>query len=244
MTELFYTVNAGVYISTGKTALLIDGIHGAPSGFSAMPEGLYGRILQGTGMFARLDGILFTHLHPDHYDADKTDRVLENRPGTALWGPGLAERGIREYRETPAGCMFRIGDLRIFAYPTVHSGKPFREVPHCSFLIRNESSGESFLISGDAVFSPDLADTIKENAGGPGMVAAAFINVYHLIEEPSRDFLLRLAPRHLFLYHRPLPEDDCCNYLFMIRTELRKDPLPGYTILQPEQMDRIRYEET
>ena len=241
MTEIFYTVNAGLYISSGTTAVLIDGIHGAPPGFTAMPEGLYDRILQGSGMFARLDGLLFTHLHPDHYDAEKTGRVLEDRPETALWGPGLANRGIPEYRELPSGCTFRIGDLRVFAYPTVHSGEPFCEDPHRSFLIRNESSGEAFLISGDAVFSPWLAGAVKENAGGPGTVTAAFINIYHLIEEPSRAFLLRLAPERLFLYHRPLPEDDTYNYLVMIRSELSRHPLPGYDIIQPEQMSRIRY---
>lgn len=241
MTRIFYTVNAGLYLTSRQTALLIDGIHEGPvNGFSGMPAVLSEQLLYGYGVFAHLDGLLFTHLHPDHYDADKVNRMLDTRSGLALWGPGLSSRGISEYRETSSGCTFRIGDFRIFAYPTVHSGVPFREEPHRSLLIRNETTDEAFLISGDAVFSPELADTVNENAGGPGSVTAAFINVYHLIEEPSRAFLLRLAPARMFLYHRPLPEDDTCNYLFMIRTTLEKKPLPGYDIAQPAQMNWIR----
>lgn len=241
MTDFFHTVNAGLYVTSGRTALLIDGIHEGPSfGFSPMPKGLWEQLLYGYGIFTRLDGLFFTHLHPDHYDAEKVQRLLAARPETALWGPGLETRGIREYAETSYGCNFTIGDFRIFAYPTIHSGNPFRGEPHRSFLIQNQISGESFLVSGDAVFSPELADTVKENAGGPGSVTAAFINVYHLIEESSRAFLLRLAPERLYLYHRPLPDEDPFHYQLMIRTELKRDPLPGYDIIQPEQMHWIR----
>ena len=239
MTEIFYTVNAGLYMSSGRTSLLIDGIHEGPSiGFSDMPESLQRNLRHGRGMFAHLDGLLFTHLHKDHYDAGRVLFALEKHPETALWGPGLTSRGILEYQEDGSCCSFRIGDFRIFAYETEHSGKPFREDPHCSLLIRNEVTEEAFLISGDAVFNPDLAGTIRKNAGRNG-VLAAFINVYHLIEEPSREFLLRLAPGHLLLYHRPLPDDDTYNYLFVIDSTLRKKPLPGYTIIQPEHMSTV-----
>ena len=242
MTEIFHTVNAGLYISSGRTSLLIDGVHEGPSiGFSDMPVSLQRDLVHGRGIFARLDGLLFTHLHRDHYDAGRVRFALEKYPGTALWGPGLANRGISDLEEAEGRCSFRIGDFRIFAYETEHSGKPFREEPHRSLLIRNEMTEEAFLVSGDAIFTPELADIVKENAGGQGTVTAAFINIYHLIEEPSRAFLLRLAPGRLFLYHRPLPEDDAYNYLFMIRSELRRHPLPGYEILQPEHMSRVRY---
>lgn len=241
MTEIFYTVNAGLYMSSGNTAILIDGIHEGPSiGFSDMPSGLLKQLFRGSGMFARLDGLLFTHLHPDHYDAGKVRLVLESRSGTALWGPGLTNRGLSELEESADCCTFRIGDFHIFAYVTEHSGPSFADYPHRSFLIRNECTGESFFVSGDAIFRPELADTVIENAGGQ-RVTAAFINIYHLIEKPSRDFLLRLAPGRLLLYHRPLPGDDVHNYLFVIDSTLRRNLLPGYDILQPAHMSRVQF---
>ena len=230
MIKIFHTVNAGLYIDSGQTALLIDGIHEGPSvGLSAMPEGLGEQILEGDGMFSRLDGLLFTHLHVDPYDKEKVGRLLKRRPETALWGPGLACQGVQEYQAVPGDCSFRIGEFRIAAYITVHSADVFKDDPHRSFLIENEETGENVFISGDALFSPDLADTIKENTDGRS-IGAAFINVFHLIEEPSREFLLRLAPERLFLYHYPDPEDDTFHYLSMIRTTLRRDPLPGHTV--------------
>ncbi len=243
MTEIFYTINAGLYISSGRTALLIDGIHQGPSvGLSLMPEGLWEQILWGKGKFKRLDGLLFTHLHVDHYDAEMVGELLEQRPGISLWGPQLESRGIQRYREIPGGCEFEIGDFRIAAYDTTHSAECFKEVVHQSFLILNKLNGERFFIGGDAIFSPVLAGMIKRNAGGQNSVTAAFINVYHLIEEPSREFLLRLAPDRLLLYHRPYKKDDICNYLSMIRSTLRRDPMPGYTIELPEYMHWVSSE--
>ncbi len=237
---IFHTVNAGLYIDSGRTALLIDGIHEGPSiGMPAMPEGLFKDILFGKGMFSRLDGLLFTHLHPDHYDEDKVLGTVNLRPETGLWGPGLTGHGTEENRDIPGGCAFRIGDLQISAYVTKHSGAAYKDIPHRSFLIRCEESGGSVFIAGDAVFSPDLAGIIKENAGNGGTVHAAFINVYQLLEEPSREFLLALAPERLLLYHRPLPGDDTSHYSHLIRYALRHKPLNGYTIELPEIMSRI-----
>lgn len=239
MIKIFHTVNAGLYIDSGRTALLIDGIHEGPSvGLSAMPEGLEEQILKEDGMFSRLDGLLFTHLHADHYDKENVSRLLEQRPETALWGPGLACQGVQEYQAVPGGCSFRIGNFRSTAYITVHSADVFKDDPHRSFLIEDEDTGETIFVSGDALFSPDLADTIKENTGGRP-IETAFINVFHLIEEPSREFLLRLAPERLFLYHYPDPEDDTFHYLSMIRTTLRRDPLPGYTVGRPGHMQWV-----
>ncbi len=240
MIKVFYSVNASLYITSGRTALLIDGIHnGLTCGFSAMPEGMQEQLENGKGMFARLDGLLFTHLHPDHYDEEALDRVLEKRPRLALWGPRLKSRGVQDYRMIPGGCGFRIGDFRIFAYVSIHSGEPFREESHRSFLIRNEVTGEQIFIGGDAVFSPELADTVTKNAGGPGAVDGAFIMIYQLMEKPSKEFLTRLAPKRLLLYHRPLEEDDRYVYLTMIRRVLDKDPLPGRAIEQPGHMEWV-----
>lgn len=235
--RIFHTVNAGLYLTDSQTGLLVDGLHkGAFFGMSCMPEELKDQAKKQEGIFRGLNGLLFTHLHDDHYDQRKVIRFLSQSPNTALWGPGLDACGLTEYTETTSGCQFRVGDFRICAYKTRHSGNEFLDVAHTSLLLRSGINEETIFVAGDALFVSEEADEILADAGH---IDKAFVNLYHLIEQSSIEFLLRLKPGRVLLYHRPLPEDDVYHYGQMIRQALRKDPLPGYVIEQPEHMSWI-----
>ncbi len=243
MLDIFYSVNASLYLTNGRTALLIDGIHnGRAEGFSAMPEGMMDRIMDGTGMFERLDGLLFTHLHQDHYDETAVRAVMARRPELALWGPQMEPRGLSDQRDIPGGEEFRIGDFRIFAYQTDHSGKVFADEVHYSFLIRDEWSGEQIFVGGDAVFSPELAERVTEDAGGAGTVDAAVLMIYQLIEKPSIAFLTRLAPKRLLMYHHPLKEDPAYQDLKEIYRYLERNPLSEQKVEYLEHMKWVKIE--
>ena len=234
-TKIFYTVNAGLHFRTDKARLLVDAIHGGPEGFTPMPPELLAALAEGTGIYKNPDGLLFTHLHSDHYDAALTGSFLARNPGCALWGPGLTLKHLKDLDLAETRCRFRIGEFQIYAYRTRHTGKTYEEVPHTSLLIKNASVSEAFLISGDSTFSPEMAALVKQDAGEDG-ITGAFINILHMIEPPSREFLLKLAPRRVFLYHRPYTEEDVYHYRQLIPKVLEKKPLPGYTVEQPTHM--------
>ena len=231
-TKIYHTENAGLFLMTPHTGILIDGIHGAEKvGFSPMPEKESRQIEEKEGLFEKLDGLLFTHLHVDHFKAKKVTEFLLRRPDTAVWGPGLEKRHLHDYTEENGNIRFAIGDFRIHAYPTDHSGKLYQKEPHMSLLVRNGQENEAILAAGDAVFYPEQAERIMEDAG---KVDAVFVMFYQLVEESSLQFLEKLDPGRIFLYHCPAPEDDTYGQLPLIRQVVKRGPLPGRMIEVPE----------
>lgn len=89
-TRIFFTTNAGLYFSSGRSEILIDGMHDAAAvGFSPMDEEMARQMKSESGLFAGEGTLLFTHLHKDHYNAAMVRQYLKKHPKTALWGPGL-----------------------------------------------------------------------------------------------------------------------------------------------------------
>ena len=229
--KIFHTENAGVYLRTETTGLLIDGVHGGASvGFSPMAPEEIRQIESREGIFSRLDGLLFTHLHIDHFQAKKVTELMRHYPDLAIWGPNLERRHLMDYVEEGEDVRFRIGDLTVFAIRTEHSGKPFQKEPHMSLLITDEK-GENVFISGDAAFYPEQAERVREISGG---IDAIFIMIYQLIETGSRHFLNALRPRRILLYHKPRPEEDKNGLLPLTEKVLRNPSFAGVTIEVPE----------
>ena len=72
--------NAGVLIRYRDTALLLDGLFGRKDNpFSLLPPGCREAMLRAEPPFERLDYLLFTHYHPDHFDPEMVRALLEHR---------------------------------------------------------------------------------------------------------------------------------------------------------------------
>lgn len=100
--SIFYSVNSGVYLWDGKSGVLVDGLHHGPEvGFSETPPILCKQLLRQEGLFAHLDGLLFTHLHPDHYDRQRMLQRCNFR--TLRWSMvrGLSRQPRRRGRYSP-----------------------------------------------------------------------------------------------------------------------------------------------
>ena len=136
-TAMFHSVNSGLFFCDGKNGLLVDGIHqGREEGCSPMPDFLSLQLRKNTGLFAHLTGVLFTHLHHDHYDEDGLESLLHGRPDLPVYGPRL-RRGGAPVRPIRANLRtVRMGGAYILARDTRHDGARYREDPHQSYLIR------------------------------------------------------------------------------------------------------------
>lgn len=219
-TQIFHSVNSGLFFWDGRDGLLVDGIHqGGQGGFSAMPDILSTQLRRGSGLFAHLTGVLFTHLHSDHFDAGGLGTLLQARPQLPVYGPGLSGpvlmRPIR-----PGLCSVRMGGSYILAKDTLHDGGPYRDTPHQSYLLR--MGGESLFIAGDAALrSADAAD-FSSFYGAP--VTAGFFNLYQLASPEAQAFIRTLAPGRVFLYHLPFQKDDRYHYHQLAQQVLRTYP--------------------
>lgn len=70
---------------------------------------------------------------------------------------------------------------------------------------------ESYFIAGDGILIPKYGSFLVKNINSN--VQTVFVNVYQLSSKESIEFIHRLAPSRIFLYHFPFPEDDSHHYL-------------------------------
>ena len=220
-TAIFHSVNAGLYFWNGGKGVLVDGIHrGIDEGLSLMPEFLLMQLRQRSGLFAHLDALVFTHLHPDHYDRDLVAQLLRGQPQLPVLGPGL-QRGEALVRPIKPGLrQARANGIYLLAEDTEHDGAAFQGTPHQSYLLY--LNGECFFIAGDAVLHPEDAVDLRSFYGVP--IAAAFLNLYQLGSPEGQDFVRLLAPERVFLYHLPFAPDDICHYRQLARQVLKRCP--------------------
>lgn len=208
-TNIFHSVNEGLYLWNGNTGILIDGIHsGQEIGFSPMPLELEHQMEQRSGLFAHLDGVLFTHLHSDHFDAKRLSVLRRQADPPEIYCSQLSDSMISEKLSDSNICHVKIGEADIFAKDTIHDGEAFAQEAHQSFLIH--MGKECFFIAGDALLVPQDADIFLSYANKS--VDAVFLNIYHAMSEAAHEFLQKLQPRRVFLYHFPYPQDDAYGY--------------------------------
>lgn len=230
--HIFFTVNSGLYLKYRDFSCLIDGLHaGKTEGFSDFPDSLSRELHSGTGIFAGLNTLLFTHLHPDHFDNHLLElgRTLPSRPG--IFCPDAALCTL-PYSQISNGIYQTELDKEVVFYSvkTRHDGEKYRNVEHVSYLLR--IAGETFFIAGDAEFAEADAQIFLEISQ---QISAAFVNIYHISSPKRRRFLKILSPESIFLFHLPFPEDDI-NGIYPIAQRLLghlKADFPKTTILTP-----------
>ena len=229
---IFHSVNSGLYLWDGMAGLMIDGIHdGREFGASPMPAFLVKQLELHSGLFAHTDGVLFTHMHGDHFQRQGLHRLMSG--GTpcqpALYGPGLPESQAR-IRPIRSGLLrIQVAGAYILAKDTRHDGRRFSNTSHQSYFIR--MGGETVFIAGDAALTEEDAASFDGFYGGG--VDAGFFNVYQLLSPGGQAFIRRLRPKRVFLEHLPFPEDDKYNYWQLARQVERHFPvdLPQAEIL-------------
>lgn len=83
--EVIYLANAGVLLTDGQRGVLLDGCVREPySGYAAVADGVWADLLVGASPFARLDLVLVSHAHRDHFQVDAARELLLARPA-ARW---------------------------------------------------------------------------------------------------------------------------------------------------------------
>ena len=143
--------NAGVLIRYRDTALLLDGLFGRKDNpFSLLPPGCREAMLRGEPPFERLDYLLFTHYHPDHFDPEMVRALLEHRRVKGLFYPKdeapavqnlsrwLQQEGIPCVplcRGTDRAAIQIEPGISVQAFMVPHLGEEYRSVPHVCYLL-------------------------------------------------------------------------------------------------------------
>ena len=234
--QVTLAANAGVLLSHPAGNLLIDGLFQADHvPFSSLPAGTLQALLQGHPPYDRIDYLLFTHAHPDHFSPEVVLAFLEHRrvrgvllppsrtPHTRL-RQALADRGIPCLTAGSAlpGDITLADGLRIRTLPTRHLDQKFRDVPHVALLVTLD--GRDLLFTADADYTTETFPDLPP-------LRAVFLNPLFFHAYTGGTFFRGDFPTDtICVYHVPFPGDDTYHVRAMLARDLARHPLPGRTV--------------
>jgi L-ascorbate metabolism protein UlaG (beta-lactamase superfamily) len=105
--EVTLLANEGVLVSGGGRSVLIDGCVREPyAGYAAVPDDAWAKLLAAEPPFERLDVVLVSHAHRDHFQVEPARELLLARPDSK-WVvhrevAALLEAGWPQWREVAA----------------------------------------------------------------------------------------------------------------------------------------------
>ena len=188
--------NCGLVFSSGETCLLIDALTQELAPFYRAPESVRQEIVTGTGAYEKTCGLLFTHLHPDHYDKEAAQAFAQYHPRAALYVPNRRE--LPPERLTVGGFtveLHRVRHTQVAGY-----GKSTVD----AMIISAE--GKSVYVASDSAPEVSLHESVLHGR----RMDAAFWNGQYLSHPETRELLLEAAVKN-YIYHIPVDEKDVCG---------------------------------
>ena len=188
--------NCGLVFSSGETCLLIDALTQELAPFYRAPESVRQEIVTGTGAYEKTCGLLFTHLHPDHYDKEAAQAFAQYHPRAALYVPNRRE--LPPERLTVGG--FTVELPRVRHTQVAGYGKSTVD----AMIISAE--GKSVYVASDSAPEVSLHESVLHGR----RMDAAFWNGQYLSHPETRELLLEAAVKN-YIYHIPVDEKDVCG---------------------------------
>ena len=167
--------NAGLLLQYGGVTLMLDGIYGRKGHpFSNLKPEIWDRMLRGEPPFEKIDYLLFSHAHPDHFSPEMTMEFLRHRTVKGVFLPdshSVVESGLAEYlRESRTPCVMLSSQtdhasyqieprISVQAFSTLHLDKKFQNVHHFCYLL---TFGEKkILFTADVDYTHETFDAIR-----------------------------------------------------------------------------------
>ena len=210
--------NAGLLLEYQGITLMMDGIYGKEGHpFSNLKPEVWQRMLAGEPPFEKIDYLLFSHAHPDHFSPEMTLEFLRRRSVKGVFLPDtrtVRESGLADYlREQRVPCVplssqtdhasYRIEpEITVRAFETKHLDKKFQGVCHFCYLI---SFGEkNVLFTADVDYTTEDFDAIRSIP-----LRAVFVNpLFFGVLRRGKFFHGQLNTKSICIYHVPFSEDD------------------------------------
>ena len=184
--------SAGLYFYCGDSAILVDALNQPFRSFKGIPDETAEQLIRGTAPFSQIDGLFYTHLHPDHYDQFRNHAFLQRHPNVQAFFP---------MRETPEHGVVRAGGFTVEYQFLEHTPCDYAWAKHYVLLL--SAGGSTVYITADAV--TDTTAHLKFLAGR--QIDYGFFNAMYL-SFPETRRLLREAVGKAYIYHMPEDRND------------------------------------
>ncbi len=162
MNRAIYVSNAGVLVEMGNKRMLIDSLcKSTVPIYKDTDEVIKDQIIYGVPPYDRIDVMLFTHHHGDHFEPKSTAEFLKRNPEAVLVATPETVKRLKVHAldlddnrliapKLAAGeeTSLVVKGIRIRVMALIHEGKDYRDVGNYAYLI--EANGKVVLHVGDA----------------------------------------------------------------------------------------------
>ena len=209
--RLTYLANEGVMAELPSGRVFFDALFGSGlDGYYVVPPNVRDSLESAAGRFGGRAVLLFTHSHPDHFNANSTIRYLNaNAQSTAIMpsdarsaataGGAPRERTIVAGAPVDGHRDHDLGWARVRALGMTHGG-PRPE--HAAYVV--DVDGWSMLHIGDTGSEPQTWQAMGFPADG---VDVALVPYWYMMDEALASQLVTHAkPKHIVVLHGPTPD--------------------------------------
>ena len=219
-----YIANEGVLISNRGTKILIDGIHtrNVPP-YHRTSDKVLECVKNGIAPYDKIDLLVFTHHHSEHFSADAVCDILKNNRLTHIlctmtirkllfeslsFDPIIVSQihsfDIPKY----SSMMVSIKDVPFEIISLMHDGKNYGDVEN--FVYNFEIGDKIFMHLGDSL--PSI-ENFEKGKMFDREVDVLFAPFPYLGLRAGREILKRMKPKRVVILHLPDKEQDTAKWI-------------------------------
>jgi L-ascorbate metabolism protein UlaG (beta-lactamase superfamily) len=209
-----YISNDGFLITSKTKKVIVDSLIENPWGYSNTPDKVFDDMVNARPPFERIDLLLFSHAHRDHFEPEMAAKVLMGHPETTLVGNEIVYKELKEaagddfskisaqvkninpewgtiIEETINGVDFKI-------FPVNH-GTPERPYVTLAFIL--DMQGTKVLHLGD-IYAPSNEEYFKAFQLQKLDIDVAFIDPFFLLDKVGQQMAKELIqPKQIIPMH-------------------------------------------
>lgn len=215
--KIYYVANCCLMVKCGDTGILVDGPFNDCNDFDPLDKNIEEDIFEGRDIFSKLNCMLFTHRHEDHFDYKRAHTCISKRNVRIAAPKDIFNHALSENERIPEENIillkgdrgfFIVGDVKVYYFKTAHL--PFRgEEPlpeHYSFVL--EFDEHRIFISGDMKMDAESIEKIQCF----GHFDAVFGNIIIAHNRNWLNNFMLLKTKNRFIYHLPSEKNDHIFY--------------------------------
>lgn len=179
----------------------------------------------------KLDVLIFTHEHEDHFCAEYVKEAWERNPNLQIYSTNKTIKILQEtnipsdnlHRVTDVDVL-EVGTLHIEFMQSVHEGEQYADIQNLTLLIKKED--KKIVITGDAMPCRELFERIYKWSPQIDWLFVPF--PYVGLRSTRKQMKEYLDIKNIFVLHQPRKEADAQNWIENTKRvcEDAKDGLP------------------
>jgi len=208
-----YIANEGVLISSGGKQILIDGLHREyKPAYAFPPPALLESLESARSPYDKLNLILVTHIHLDHFHPQSIGLHLANNPAAVLVSSDQVADGVKKdfadfqkiesrvKRSTPqwkAKEVHEVAGVKLSVLGLRHGTAHFSWIQNLGYVV--EIDGKKLLHIGDADLTEENFRSFRLDQE---KIDVAFIPYWYLLSSRGRSIVREMIkPKHILAVH-------------------------------------------